>query len=209
MEAAVKRALVVIDVQNEYVTGGLRIEHPPVAESLRLIGVAMDAAHVQGVPVIVVQQTSAATAPLFANGSAGWQLHAVVAERPMDHLVQKTLPGALAETDIAAWVAERGITTLTLCGYMTHNCVMSTAVEAVHKGLAVEYLHDASGTVSYANAQGNASAEELHRVFGVVMHSRFAAVAATDDWIAAITRNTALPRSTIYASHVAAVEALA
>ena len=209
MEAAVKRALVVIDVQNEYVTGGLRIEHPPVAESLRLIGAAMDAAHVEGVPVIVVQQTSAATAPLFANGSAGWQLHAVVAERPMDHLVQKTLPGALAETDIAAWVAERGITTLTLCGYMTHNCVMSTAVEAVHKGLAVEYLHDASGTVLYANAQGNASAEELHRVFGVVMHSRFAAVAATDDWIAAITRNTALPRSTIYASHLAAVEALA
>src|SRR3546814_4933159 len=33
-----QRALVVIDVQNEYVTGNLRIEYPPVEDSLRNIG---------------------------------------------------------------------------------------------------------------------------------------------------------------------------
>lgn len=206
MQPKNQRALVVIDVQNEYVTGGLRIEYPPVAQSLQHIGQAIDAARAHGVPVIVVQQTSAPAAPLFAQGTGGWQLHAVVAQRHHDHYVRKTLPGALAETDIADWVAARGITTLTLCGYMTHNCVMSTAVEALHRGIAVEYLFDASGTVSYRNEQGHVSAEELHRSFGVVMQSRFAAVAATDDWIAAITHDTPLPRSTIYASHLAAQE---
>lgn len=40
-----RRALIVIDVQNEYVTGALRIEYPPVEESLGNIGMAMDAAH--------------------------------------------------------------------------------------------------------------------------------------------------------------------
>lgn len=201
-----QRALVVIDVQNEYVTGGLQIAYPPVDGSLRAIGAAMDAAHAHGVPVIVVQQTSAPSAPLFAQGTDGWQLHAVVAGRHYDHWVKKTLPGALAETDIAQWIAARGITTLSLCGYMTHNCVMSTAVEALHRGLAVEYLQDASGTVSYANAQGLVSAQELHRAFGVVMQSRFAAVASTADWVAALASGEALPRSTIYASHLAATE---
>src|SRR5690606_11877416 len=112
MQPKNQRALVVIDVQNEYVTGGLRIEYPPVTQSLQHIGQAMDAARAHGVPVIVVQQTSAPTAPLFAQGSEGWQLHAAVEQRHHDHYVRKTLPGALAETDIADWVAARGITTL-------------------------------------------------------------------------------------------------
>ena len=116
MTAKSPRALVVIDVQNEYVTGNLRIAYPPVAQSLRHIGEAMDAAHANGVPVIVVQNKAAPTAPLFAHGSDGWQLHPVVAGRHRDHWVEKSLPGALAETDIAAWIAARGINTLSLCG---------------------------------------------------------------------------------------------
>ncbi len=51
-----RRALIVVDVQNEYVAGGLRIEYPPVEASLRNIGSAMDAAAAAGIPVIVVQQ---------------------------------------------------------------------------------------------------------------------------------------------------------
>jgi hypothetical protein len=43
---APRRALVVIDVQNEYFEGGgLPIEYPPVAQSLPKITQAMDAAH--------------------------------------------------------------------------------------------------------------------------------------------------------------------
>ena len=199
-----QRALVVIDVQNEYVTGNLLIEHPPVVQSLACIGAAMDAAQRAGVPIVVVQNRAPVNAPLFAHGSEGWQLHPVVHARHRDHWVEKTLPGALAETDLAAWARARGIDTLTLIGYMTHNCVASTAVEALQQGFAVEYLADASGTVSYANAAGVASAADLHRVFGVVLHSRFAAVATTDAWVAAIQAGEALPRGTIRASHMAA-----
>src|SRR3546814_14869269 len=53
-----QRALVVIDVQNEYVTGNLRIEYPPVEDSLRNIGKAIDGARSAGIPVVVVQQMS-------------------------------------------------------------------------------------------------------------------------------------------------------
>ena len=42
---APKRALVVIDVQNEYVTGGLPIVHPPVEEGLERIGTAVGTAN--------------------------------------------------------------------------------------------------------------------------------------------------------------------
>jgi nicotinamidase-related amidase len=56
-QATPRRALIVIDVQNEYdAGGGLPIEYPPFAQSLQRIAAAMDAAQAAGVPVIVVPQ---------------------------------------------------------------------------------------------------------------------------------------------------------
>src|SRR5476649_600514 len=50
-----RRALLVIDVQNEYVTGDLPIEFPDVQTSLANIARAMDAARDAGIPIVVVQ----------------------------------------------------------------------------------------------------------------------------------------------------------
>jgi nicotinamidase-related amidase len=196
-----RRALVVIDVQNEYVTGDLPIEYPPVDTSLANIGRAIDAARAAGVPVVVVQNFAPAGAPIFARGSVGAELHQVVASRERDHYVEKALPSAFAGTDLAQWLAARDVDTVAVVGYMTHNCDASTVFEATHAGLQVEFLHDATGSVPYANDAGFASAEDIHRVFSVVMQSRFAAVATTDAWLAAVKAGTSLPRDNIYASN--------
>lgn len=196
-----RRALIVIDVQNEYATGGLRIQYPPVADSLRNIGRAMDAAHAASIPVIVAQQSSPVDAPLFATDSRGWELHAVVADRPRDHYLRKTLPSAFANTDLGDWLQQHAIDTLTVTGYMTHNCNDTTIKHAFDAGLAVEFLMDASGSVPYANRAGSATAEEIHRVFAVVEQSRFAAVMTTDEWIAHVALGTVPERDSIHASH--------
>src|SRR5262245_53919275 len=99
-----RRALIVIDVQNEYIDGGLRIEFPPVQRSLSDILRAMDAAGVAGVPVVVVQNSAPASSPLFAKGSHGWTLHAEVAKRHRAHYIEKTLPSAFHGTDLAVWI---------------------------------------------------------------------------------------------------------
>lgn len=195
------RALIVVDVQNEYESGGLRIEYPPIGGSLRNIGKAIDAAHAAGIPVIVVQQMAPADAPLFATGSHGWQLHDTVASRPREHFIQKKLPSAFAGTDLSAWLQQHGIDTLAVIGYMTHNCNDTTIKHAFDAGLQVEFLMDASGSVSYANRAGFASAEEIHRVFSVVEQSRYAAVLDTDEWIGCVTGQTLPERDTIHASH--------
>jgi nicotinamidase-related amidase len=202
-----RRALLVIDVQNEYVTGNLRIEYPPVQESLAAIARAMDAARAHGVPVIVVQNHAPAGAPIFEKGSRGWELHEVVAGRPRELLVEKTLPSAFAQTPLGDWLRQQGIDTLTIAGYMTHNCDASTAFDATHLGFSVEFLADGTGSVPYRNEAGAASAEEIHRVFSVVLHSRFAAVVSTAQWVAAVEAGRPLARGSIYASNQAALGA--
>ena len=204
--AAPRRALVVIDVQMEYFSGGgLLIEYPPVEQTLPNIGRAMDAARAAGIPVVVVQHSESAAAPLFAKGSPTWELHDTVARRPRDHHIEKAWPSVYTGTDFAEWLEKNRIDTLTVVGYMTHNCDASTILEATHRGLEVEFLQDATGAIPYANAAGHASAEEIHRVFSVVFHTRFAAVGSTGAWIAAVQAGQLLKKDNILASNRAAL----
>lgn len=201
MPSALRRALLVIDVQNEYVTGNLPIEYPHVHESLGNITRAMDAADAHGIPVIVVPNTAPKGSPVFAKGTTGWDLHEIVNSRERSHYIEKILPDAFSGTDLSDWLVEHGVNVITIVGYMTHNCDDATVKHALHAGYAVEFLTDASGSLSYENSAGTASAEEIHRVFSVVMHTRFAAVACTDEWIAALRTGAALSRDNIFASN--------
>ena len=196
-----KRALIVVDVQNEYFNGGLLIEYPPVSQTLPNIGRVMDAARAAGVPVVVVQNTAPPQAPVFVKGTPGWELNEVVGGRPRDHYIEKNFPSVFTGTDLEDWIASNGIDTLSIVGYMTHNCDASTILEAAHLQLNVEFLHDASGSLSYENSAGQASAEEIHRVFSVVFQSRFAAVLGTDEWIDALKSDVAPYLDNPYASN--------
>jgi nicotinamidase-related amidase len=181
-----KRALVVIDVQKEYETGRLPIEYPPLDLSLANIGRAMDAAHARGIPVVVVQDTGPADAPVFAEGSAGWQLHEVVGGRPRQHLVRKTTPGAFTGNDLDFWLRTHHVDTVTLVGYMAHHCVDTSARQALHLGYDVEVLADATGTITLTHEGGAVGARELYDTTMVVLHSRFAAVVGTGEWVKAL-----------------------
>jgi nicotinamidase-related amidase len=201
MSASPRRALLVIDVQNEYFTGNLQIEYPPTSTSISKIGDAMDAATRAGIPVIVVQHDMSEGAPVFAKGSQGWQLHPEVAKRSANHRINKTMASVFTGTDLADWLSANAIDTLTIVGYMTHNCDAATIFHASHAGLKVELLQDATGSLPYENAAGSASAEEIHRVFCTVFHSNFAAVTTTDNWVAAVRDGQAIEPDNIYLSN--------
>ena len=138
---------------------------------------------------------------MFQADNHNGQLHPEVAKRPHDHLVTKSLPSVFAGTDFADWIARNGIDTLSVAGYMTQNCDASTVYEALHRGLAVEFLSDASGALPYENAAGKASAEEIHRVFSVVFHSNFAAVTTTAAWISALREGQPLAKDNVVMSN--------
>ena len=196
-----RRALIVVDVQNDYDGGGLPIEYPGVKESLNNIGRVMDAACASSIPVVVIQNILNPNAPFMAEGSAGVELHEVIASRKHDHYVAKKLPSAFAGTDLEAWLRQHAIDTVTVVGYMTHNCNLSTMLHAFHSGFAVEFVSDASGSVPYKNRAGSASAEEIHRVISVVLQSRFAAVMSTAEWIEMLDKESIPERDSIFLSN--------
>jgi len=193
-----KRALIVIDVQNEYFTGKMKIEYPPVAHSLPNILAAMRAAKAAGIPVVIVRHDAPEASPIFAKGSQTWELHPDIAALPADLLVPKTKASAFEGTELRAWLAARGIDTITVVGYMTHNCCAAAIYQAGE--LKAEFLADAAGSPSYENAAGKVSAEEVHRTYCTIFHSNFAAVASTHEWIAAVEEGRALETDNIFLS---------
>jgi nicotinamidase-related amidase len=196
-----KRALILIDVQNDYFDGDvLRIKYPPTAETLPNLLLAARAAAEAGIPIIAVRQLAPENAPVFAPNSRGGALHDAVAALPLALVVDKILPSALAGTALPDWLRAKKIGRVTVAGYMTQNCVESTVRQAAHDGFEVEVLADATGAVSYANAQGFASAETIHKTSLVVMQSRFAAVMDTEQWLDVLAGRATPLRETIFDS---------
>jgi nicotinamidase-related amidase len=70
-----RRAVVVVDVQQEYFTGALAIRFPPVDQSLAKILAVLDVATRESIPVAIVRHEKPEGAALFAAGSSGWALH--------------------------------------------------------------------------------------------------------------------------------------
>jgi len=177
-----KEALLVIDVQNEYMTGKLPVTHP--AGSLGYILKAMDWAHEGRVPVAVIRHTNLAPeAATFRKGTPGWELHDEIKRRHADILIEKTLPGSFTGTSLENWLQDHGISTVTIAGYMTQMCCDTTARQAFHRRYAVNFLSDATGTLDITNQAGSVSAADLHRAILVTQQQKFSRVLKTDEWI--------------------------
>ncbi len=175
-------ALLVIDVQNEYFTGSLPVTHP--AGSLENILMAMDRAYDECVPVVKIQHTNVAPGAMtFRKGTDTWELHKEIKRRHADILIEKNLPGSFTGTRLGSWLEEREISKVTIAGYMTQMCCDTTSRQAFHRGYAVDFLSDATGTLSVINAAGTIRDRDLHRAILVTQQMRFSRVLTTDEWI--------------------------
>jgi nicotinamidase-related amidase len=204
--AELRRALVIIDVQNDYFAeeGPLAIQYPDRNESLANITRAIDVANAQGMPVVAVQHQYPAGAPVFAEGSEGWKLHPEIEARRKDSWkpLVKSYASVFAGTDFEAWLRENQIDTITLVGYMTNNCDLATAAAAEPLGFGVEILSDASGAVHLANEAGQVDAQQLHEALMVLLHSNFATVATADAWATSVEGGAELPKGDLGSSAV-------
>lgn len=197
-----RRALIVIDAQQEYFEGLLPIQYPARDQSLARIVEAMDAAERAGIPIVLVQHEAPAGYPVFAPESSTFQLHPEIAKRAdhAAHRVTKSFASVFAGTGLEAWLRDREIDTVALLGYMTNNCVIGSAAAAEPLGFTVEVLSDATGAIDIVNSAGSASAKQVHETIMAVLNSSWAAVATTSAWVEAVKSDNGLARDNLIES---------
>jgi len=183
-----KRALLVIDVQNEYFTGRMPIKYS--YESLENILKSMDEASKHDIPIILIQHTALQKdSKTFIKGSKEWEIHNEIKERKYNLIVEKNLPGSFTGTDLEDLLRKMNVDTIAICGYMTQMCCDTTARQAFHLNFSVEFLSDATGTLDISNSAGTISAEELQKAILITQEMKFSKVLTTDKWINLINNN--------------------
>jgi nicotinamidase-related amidase len=167
-------ALVMIDLQNTYREGVMRLEgvEAALAEARQLLGRARDA----GIPIFHIQHNAGPGSPYDISAPIG-QISDEVAPRAGEPVIVKGHPNAFVQTDLEAQLREAGATDIILAGFMTHMCVNSTGRGAFNLGFrptviaaatATRDLPGPGGSVVSAAALQAASLAALGDLFAVV-----------------------------------------
>jgi nicotinamidase-related amidase len=153
----VTKALLVVDVQNDYFPGGA-FPLWNAEETLSSVTRAIGRAREKGIPVVLVQHVAdpaLGLSPFFNEGTPGVDLHPRVLEAaPGAPVVTKAFADGFVKTNLEATLAALGATEILVCGMMTQNCVTHTAISRSAEKYGVTILADACTTVS----------EMLHRI---------------------------------------------
>jgi nicotinamidase-related amidase len=171
-------ALVIIDAQNEYLDGKLAL--PDVRPAVDALARLLAKARAAGAPVVHIQHKGRAGG-LFDLDARGGAIIDAAMPASGEHLVQKPLPNAFAQTGLDATLKKLGRTQLVIAGFMTHMCVSSTARAALDLGYKATVAADASATRDLPDPMGGViSAAALHRAALAALADRFAIVAKVE-----------------------------
>jgi nicotinamidase-related amidase len=173
-------AVVIIDAQNEYVTGRLPLEG--VDAALTQVAALLAAARAAKAPVIHIAQRGR-PGGLFDPDGAAFKFAPQAAPQAGETVIEKPLPNSFAKTTLHEALQATGRKALVVAGFMTHMCVSATARSAVDHGYGVTVVSDAVATRSLPDPLGGAdlTAAQVHRAALAELADRFATIAPLSD----------------------------
>lgn len=180
-----KRALVIIDVQNDYFPGGkftLENIDAAAANAARLLQAARDAGELV---VHVRHEFASADAPFFVPGSEGAAINPAVAPAPGESVVLKNAVNSFKDTNLKQLLDSNGITAVTLAGAMSHMCVEAAARAATDFGYQTTVVHDAVATRDLSFNDVTVPAAQVHAAVMAALGFAYATVNSTDEYLAA------------------------
>jgi nicotinamidase-related amidase len=179
-----KRALVLIDVQNDYFPGG---KWPLVGIESAADNAAkvLAAARAAGDLVVHVRhEFPAADAPFFAPGSKGAQIHTKVRGLAGEPTVLKHQVNSFRETELKAILDRHGIDELVICGAMSHMCVDAGTRAASDLGYKCVVVHDACATHDQEFEGTIVPAADVHAAFMAALGFAYAKLVSTEEYLA-------------------------
>lgn len=160
-----KSALILVDIQNDYFTGGLW----PVEDMDRVAQAAArvlsDARNAGELILHVRHEAASDTAPFFRPGTPGAEIHPSVAPLPDEAVILKHRPNSFHGTDLQERLEAAGITHVTIIGAMTQMCIDATARAARDLGYEVTLHADACGAKAQGFGGVALSAEQVQAAF--------------------------------------------
>jgi len=178
-----KKALVIIDIQNDYFENG----------TMALVGVEeaslnarkiLDKFRSEGLPVIYIQHlASSPKATFFLPMTVGAEIHKNIKPTANEKVIIKQYPNSFRETVLLEYLKSNDITELVLCGMMTHMCVDATVRAAKDFGFNCTVISDACATRDLEINGETVKASEVHKSFLAAFNGFYASVKTTKEFL--------------------------
>ena len=178
-----KRALVLIDIQNDYFPGG-KWTLSGIESAADNAARVLAAARARGDLVIHVRhEFPTADAPFFTPGSAGAQIHPRAKNLDGEQVVLKHHVNAFRATDLQAILDRNGIEEIVICGAMSHMCVDAGARAASDLGYRCVVVHDACATRDQEFEGAVVPAAQVHAAFMAALQFGYAKMVSTEEYL--------------------------
>ncbi|TWD52768.1 cysteine hydrolase family protein [Pseudomonas sp. SJZ131] len=178
-----KKALVVVDIQNDYFPGG-RWALTQVEEAAAQAARVIERFRERGDLVVHIRhEFKDANAPFFRPGSEGAQIHQSAKNRQDEPVVLKHYINSFRETELKDILDQHGINEVVVVGNMSHMCVDGMTRAAVDFGYTTTVLHDACATLDMEFNGVKVPAAQVHAAFMAALAFGYAPVISTSEYL--------------------------
>lgn len=169
-----KKALLIIDVQNDYFPNGTCPLCEPEA-ALNVIKSLLTYFREHKLPVFYIQHVADMQASFFVPESEGVQIHNDIKPLNTEIVIEKHYPNSFYATSLRYELVKNEITDLVICGMMTHMCIDTTVRAAKDYGYNLTLISDGCATKDLEWCGVTIPAHTVQNTFMAALNYKFAA----------------------------------
>ncbi|MHC0445111.1 cysteine hydrolase family protein [Flavobacterium sp. 3-218] len=181
-----KKALVLIDIQNDYFANGNHVLYQPEIASKNAKKI-LENSRDENIEIIHIQHFSTNEgADFFFPNTIGAEIHSDVKPHAGEKIIIKNYPNSFRDTELQQYLAEKQITELLICGMMTDVCIAATVRSAMDLGYRTTIIGDACATEDRTLYGNSIPAKQIHEsvLAGLTaLGNLYATVITTDNYL--------------------------
>lgn len=178
-----KRAVIVVDIQNEYFASG-KLPLVNIEQAAAKAAQVIDAARQnKDLLVHVHHEFPDPNGSVFTPGSDGVNIHKSVAPEGDEPVILKNYPNSFLKTNLKELLDSNDIEEVVVIGAMSHMCIEATSRAASDFGYKVTVLEDACATMDLEFNGVTVPAAQVHATAMAALGFAYASVQSTRDYL--------------------------
>lgn len=178
-----KKALILVDIQNDYFQGG-KYELFEPEQAAKQAKELLDFFRLNRLPIVHVRHISLSpNASFFLPDSVGSEIYSGCRPMEEEDVVIKHRPDSFLSTSLKEKLDAKEVTELVICGMMTHMCIDTTVRAANAYGYSIELIEDACATRNLEWKGTKVPAQQVQNAFMSAIDGSFATVFSAKKWL--------------------------
>ena len=174
-----EKALIVIDLQNDYFGGG-NMELVNIDATLKKTNKLIHFAREQRYKIFIIQHFAAKGASFFDPKTEGVEINKDL-DIQSGIIISKNYPNSFRETKLHEELQANNIDSIIICGAMSHMCIDTTVRAGFDLGYKIELASDACATRDLEFKDEIIKAKDVHNSFMSALGSAFCEVRDTNE----------------------------